>query len=41
MLNDYGSKEQKAKYGHLRLAIAITEPSAGSDPANMAHQRPL
>jgi acyl-CoA dehydrogenase len=35
MLNDYGSEEQKARYGHLRLAIAITEPGAGSDPANM------
>jgi acyl-CoA dehydrogenase len=35
MLNDYGSQAQKAKYGHLRLAIAITEPGAGSDPGNM------
>jgi acyl-CoA dehydrogenase len=35
MLNDYGSQEQKAKYGHLKLAIAITEPGAGSDPGNM------
>jgi len=35
MLKDYGTEEQKARYGHLKLAIAITEPSAGSDPANM------
>ena len=35
MINDYGTAEQKAKYGHLHLAIAITEPDAGSDPGAM------
>ncbi|MGE0830960.1 MAG: acyl-CoA dehydrogenase family protein [Hyphomonadaceae bacterium] len=35
MLRDYGTEEQKKKYGHLKLAIGITEPGAGSDPSNM------
>ncbi|MGE0828520.1 MAG: acyl-CoA dehydrogenase family protein [Hyphomonadaceae bacterium] len=35
MVRDYGTEEQKKKYGHLKLAIGITEPSAGSDPSVM------
>src|SRR5258706_3342839 len=35
MLKDYGTEAQRARYGHLKLAIAITEPIAGSDPANI------
>ena len=33
VLRDFGSEEQKAKYGHLKLAIGLTEPGAGSDPS--------
>jgi acyl-CoA dehydrogenase len=33
MLNDYGSEEQKAKYGHLRLAMANMRTNARYDPA--------
>lgn len=36
VLNDFGTEEQKARYGHLRLAIGLTEPGAGSDPGNMS-----
>jgi acyl-CoA dehydrogenase len=36
VLGDYGTEEQKKNYGHLILAIGITEPGAGSDPGNMA-----
>ncbi|MDP3661010.1 acyl-CoA dehydrogenase family protein [Phenylobacterium sp.] len=36
VLEDFGTDEQKAKFGHLRLAIGLTEPGAGSDPGNMA-----
>lgn len=30
-----GSSEQKRQFGHLKLAIAITEPGAGSDVSNI------
>ena len=30
-----GSAEQKAKWGHLTLAMAITEPGCGSDPSQV------
>lgn len=30
-----GSPEQKQKFGHLKLAISITEPGAGSDVSNI------
>ena len=36
VLNDFGTEAQKARYGHLRLAIGLTEPGAGSDPGNMS-----
>jgi acyl-CoA dehydrogenase len=36
VVNDFGTEEQKKSYGHLRLAIGLTEPGAGSDPRNMA-----
>lgn len=32
VLDEFGTEEQKAKYGHLKLAIGLTEPGAGSDP---------
>ncbi|MGE3866969.1 MAG: acyl-CoA dehydrogenase family protein, partial [Hyphomonadaceae bacterium] len=35
IVRDYGTPEQKAAYGHLSLAIGITEPGAGSDPTMM------
>lgn len=33
VLDEFGTEEQKAKYGHLKLAIGLTEPGAGSDPS--------
>jgi len=30
-----GTSEQKAKWGHLTLAMAITEPGCGSDPSKV------
>ncbi|MBY8824334.1 acyl-CoA dehydrogenase family protein [Sphingomonas colocasiae] len=33
VLEEFGTDEQKAKYGHLKLAIGLTEPGAGSDPS--------
>ncbi len=30
-----GTPEQKAKWGHLTLAMAITEPGCGSDPSRL------
>lgn len=33
VLKEFGTREQKEKYGHLRLAIGLTEPGAGSDPS--------
>ncbi|MDP3174142.1 MAG: acyl-CoA dehydrogenase [Phenylobacterium sp.] len=35
IVRDYGTPEQIAAYSHLKLAIGITEPGAGSDPTNM------
>ncbi|KCZ86125.1 acyl-CoA dehydrogenase domain-containing protein [Hyphomonas adhaerens MHS-3] len=35
VLRNFGSSAQKQEYGHLNLAIGITEPDAGSDPAAM------
>lgn len=32
----FGTDEQKVKFGHLRLAIAMTEPGAGSDLGNIS-----
>jgi len=34
-LNAAGTKEQIAKWGHLTLAMAITEPGCGSDPSRV------
>jgi acyl-CoA dehydrogenase len=34
-LNAAGTKEQVAKWGHLILAMAITEPGCGSDPSRV------
>jgi len=34
-LNAAGTKEQVAKWGHLMLAMAITEPGCGSDPSRV------
>jgi len=34
-LNAAGTKEQIAKWGHLILAMAITEPGCGSDPSRV------
>jgi acyl-CoA dehydrogenase len=33
VLDEFGTAEQKAEYGHLKLAIGLTEPGAGSDPS--------
>lgn len=33
VLNGFGTPEQKEKYGHLNLAIGLTEAGAGSDPS--------
>lgn len=33
---EWASPEQKSRYGHLKLAIGLSEPSAGSDPAAMS-----
>ncbi len=35
VLRNFGTDVQKEKYGHLNLAIGITEPDAGSDPGAM------
>lgn len=35
ILSYAGTEEQKQAFGHLRLSIAMTEPSAGSDPAGI------
>jgi acyl-CoA dehydrogenase len=34
-LNAAGTEEQKKKWGHLTLAMAITEPGCGSDPSQV------
>ncbi len=35
ILNEWGSPEQKERYGHKKFSIGLSEPGAGSDPAAM------
>ena len=35
-LSAAGTEEQKAKWGHLMLSMAITEPGCGSDPSRVS-----